>query len=47
MNWLNEWHAISGRIEGLISAGGFFISTLNHNSSDSYSGVYQASCRIF
>ncbi len=36
MNWRNEWSAIGGRIEGLISSGKFFVQTLRVNSSDPY-----------
>lgn len=35
MNWLEEWNALSSRIDGLINAGNFFVQTLQVNSSDS------------
>ncbi len=35
MNWLEEWNALSSRIDGLVNAGNFFIQTLQVNSSDS------------
>lgn len=36
MNWHSEWAAIAARIEGLISAGHFFIRAMGIVSSDSY-----------
>lgn len=36
MNWRDEWSAIGGRINGLLSAGNFFIQTLRVNSDDSH-----------
>jgi len=36
MNWRDEWKTIGGRIDGLMSAGEFFVQTLRVNSSDSF-----------
>ncbi|MBA4391777.1 MAG: hypothetical protein C0399_12700, partial [Syntrophus sp. (in: bacteria)] len=36
MNWRDEWCAIGGRIEGLISSGSFFVQILRVNSNDAY-----------
>jgi hypothetical protein len=37
MNWYQEWQALSARIHGLLDAGSFFYSALQHSSSDSLS----------
>lgn len=34
MNWYQEWQALSARIRGLLDAGSFFYSALQHSSSD-------------
>ena len=34
MNWHNEWQALCARIQGLLDAGSFFYSALQHHSSD-------------
>jgi len=34
MNWYQEWRALSARIHGLLDAGSFFYSALQHSSSD-------------
>ncbi len=34
MNWYQEWQALSARIQGLLGAGSFFYSALQHSSSD-------------
>ena len=34
MNWYQEWQALSARIKGLLDAGTFFYSALQHSSSD-------------
>ena len=36
MSWRNEWAAIAGRIESLLSAGHFLVRALGISSSDSY-----------
>jgi hypothetical protein len=37
MNWYQEWQALSARIHGLLDAGSFFYSALEHSSSDDLS----------
>lgn len=37
MNWYQEWQALSARIHGLLDAGAFFYSALQHSSSDDLS----------
>jgi len=37
MNWYHEWQAISARIQGLLDAGVFFYSALQHSSADDQS----------
>ncbi len=37
MNWYQEWQALSARIHGLLDAGSFFYSALQHHSSDDMS----------
>lgn len=37
MNWYHEWQALSARIQGLLDAGAFFYSALQHSSSDDQS----------
>ncbi len=37
MNWYQEWQALSARIHGLLDAGSFFYSALQHHSSDDLS----------
>ncbi|MBI2538506.1 MAG: hypothetical protein HYW04_01730, partial [Deltaproteobacteria bacterium] len=39
MNWLEQWRALSARIEGLIRAGEFVLSAFKVNSSDTFSIV--------
>jgi hypothetical protein len=39
MNWVEQWRALSARIEGLISAGEFVLSAFKVNSSDVFSVV--------
>ena len=34
MNWYQEWQALSARIHGLLDAGSFFYSALQHSSAD-------------
>ena len=34
--WRSEWESLSGRINGLLNAGQFFIRALGISSSDSY-----------
>jgi hypothetical protein len=36
MNWRDEWSAIGGRIEGLISSGKFFVQTILANPDDNH-----------
>lgn len=37
MNWYHEWQALSARIQGLLDAGAFFYSALQHSSADDQS----------
>ena len=37
MNWYHEWQALSARIQGLLDAGVFFYSALQHSSADDQS----------
>jgi len=37
MNWYEEWKALSARIHGLLNAGSFFFTALQHSSSDDMS----------
>lgn len=39
MNWVEQWRALSARIEGLLSAGEFVLSAFRVNSSDVFSVV--------
>lgn len=39
MNWVEQWRALSARIEGLITAGEFVLSAFKVNSSDTFSVV--------
>ena len=34
MDWYQEWQALSARIHGLLDAGSFFYSALQHSSAD-------------
>ena len=37
MNWYHEWQALRARIQGLLDAGEFFYSALQHSSADDQS----------
>ena len=37
MNWYHEWQALRARIQGLLDAGAFFYSALQHSSADDQS----------
>ena len=39
MTWLEQWRALSARIEGLIRAGEFLVSAFSVNGSDNFEVV--------